>query len=61
MDKNTSNKTQYKYNIKIKSKVFPELYHLITVDLYCYEKLGEPKFVRNGNSKRSVKSKSTNK
>lgn len=30
---------KFKYNIKIQSKVFPNLFNIIRVNLFCYEKL----------------------
>lgn len=39
MEKPEASDKQYKYEVKVKSKVFPELYHTVKVNLYCYEKL----------------------
>lgn len=32
-------KKGYKYDLRVKSKVHPEIYHSVKVDLYCYEKI----------------------
>lgn len=34
-----NDKVTYEYLVKIKSKVFPDLYHLIEVDLFCSENI----------------------
>lgn len=32
-------KNKNKNNVLIKSKMHPDIYHVIEIDLYCYEKL----------------------
>lgn len=41
MPKESKNKSEYKFDVKVKSKVFPDLHHTVKVDLYCYEKLAK--------------------
>lgn len=36
-------KSEYKYEVKVKSKVHPGLCHTVTVDLFCHEKLESKK------------------
>lgn len=39
MNKDKNTKKQTKYNVKIKSKIQPDLYHMIEVELHCNEKM----------------------
>lgn len=32
-----------KYNVKIKSKIHPSIYHTVRVDLRCYERMPDEK------------------
>lgn len=41
-----SNK-KYKYNIKVKSKIHKCIYHAITIDLYCYERMPDENVISN--------------
>lgn len=41
MKKNQKNK--HKYYVKVKSKIHSEIFHLILINLYCYEKMPKEK------------------
>lgn len=41
------NKFNTKYIVKVKSKVHPEIYHCIQIDLHCHEKMPKEKHEKN--------------
>lgn len=47
MKKQKTNKLNTKYTVKVKSKVHPEIYHSIQLDLHCYEKMPKEKSEKN--------------
>lgn len=43
MKNNKTGKNQTKHYVKIKSKVHPSIYHVVEVDLRCYERMPDEK------------------
>lgn len=43
MHKNKKIKIKSNYLVKVKSKIHPEIYHTILIDLHCYEQMPEEK------------------
>lgn len=37
----------YKHELNIKSKLHPDIYHKVIIDLYCYERIPKPKEIRD--------------
>lgn len=40
-------KNQYKYNLRIRSKIHKDVYHFININLYCYEKMPNEESLSN--------------
>lgn len=47
MNGDVTNEKQSVFDVKIKSKVHPSVYHKIRVDLHCYERMPDEKILTN--------------
>lgn len=45
MCKNRPTKVKMNYSVKVKSKIHSEIYHRISINLRCYEKMPEEKIL----------------
>lgn len=45
-----SNKNRTKYNLNVRSKIHPEIYHTALIDLHCYEQIPKEKTICKSNN-----------
>lgn len=61
MPKTDERNGKLKFDIKVPSKVFSGLSHIVQIDLYCYEKMPTEKQMMNGSNVKNERNKNEKK